>query len=56
MLISANPNTPFEPRVCVMQEHKREIAEAALGGEGTSGGARLSLNDLRLLFGIRRRS
>ena len=56
MLITANTNTPFEPRGCVLQEHKREIAEAALGGEGTSGGARLSLNDLRLLFGIRRKA
>ncbi|BDA45031.1 Helicase-like transcription factor [Coccomyxa sp. Obi] len=45
-----------EQRIMAMQEHKRQIAEAALGGEGTSGGARLSLNDLRLLFGIRRRS
>ncbi|CAL8469222.1 g8763 [Coccomyxa elongata] len=45
-----------EQRIMAMQAHKREIAEAALGGEGTSGGARLSLNDLRLLFGIRRRS
>lgn len=38
------------------QDAKREIAEAALGSEGTSGGARLSLNDLRVLFGIRRRN
>ncbi|EIE21127.1 hypothetical protein COCSUDRAFT_57047 [Coccomyxa subellipsoidea C-169] len=43
-----------EQRIMVMQDHKREIAEAALGSEGTSGGARLSLNDLRVLFGIRR--
>ncbi len=41
------------PSVCA-QDHKRDIAEAALGSEGTSGGARLSLNDLRVLFGIRR--
>lgn len=40
----------------VAQAHKREIAEAALSGGGTTGGARLSLDDLRLLFGIRRRS
>ncbi|KAK9908100.1 hypothetical protein WJX75_002756 [Coccomyxa subellipsoidea] len=45
-----------EQRIMAMQDAKREIAEAALGSEGTSGGARLSLNDLRVLFGIRRRN
>lgn len=38
------------------QDAKREIAEAALGSEGASGSARLSLGDLRRLFGIGRRA
>ncbi|KAK9811296.1 hypothetical protein WJX72_001345 [[Myrmecia] bisecta] len=46
-----------EQRIMTMQEEKREIALAALGeGSVGTGGARLTLRDLRLLFGVSRRN
>ena len=40
------------PWGCVTQDDKREIAEAALNGDGAAQQARLSLADLRILFGL----
>jgi SNF2 family DNA or RNA helicase len=44
-----------EERILVMQDRKRQIAEAALTDGRGAGQMRLSLQDLRVLFGLAER-
>ena len=39
-------------RMACTQDDKRQVAQAALGADGTTGQTRLSLDELRKLFGI----
>lgn len=45
-----------EERILYMQDAKRQIAEAALTDGGAAGQMRLSLQDLRVLFGLAERA